>query len=232
MEDAERHLWEQYERTRSDKDRNVLVLFHMKCVFMNSTVFYRKLSTYVQQRITFDEITAAASLGLIQAVEKFDLSRNLKFITYSAQRIRGAIIDWMRSIDHIPRNHRIAIKRGAEPDVRKLSIDSVRTVSSDEGERVTTLEEVDGALPQDLQHLPEFWFWDEEAVREITGWVFGDARTVVELYYLSPLTMKQIGKRLGLSESRVSQIHTKALRKIRQRYERTFLDEEEDEERV
>ena len=200
--------------------------------------------------VDYDDLVSYGIFGLVDAVEKFDPARGVKFETYAVARIRGAVIDGLRAVDWVPRS------------VRQRAKELEKTVASLEGRlgRPAKDEEVAEALAMSLDEyhellsdvksislasLDEVWSADSDDERKLR---FGQMienpgsedpthrieaaevrrilaesidglpereRLVVALYYYEGLTLKEIGDVLSVSESRVSQIHTKAIIRLR-----------------
>jgi RNA polymerase sigma factor for flagellar operon FliA len=241
-------LWADYKRTSTSDIRDQLI------------VHYWPLVKYVASRVakglpqTVDEadLVSYGMFGLIDAIEKFDLLRDLKFETYAVVRIRGAIIDELRKADWVPRSVRakarwvdqaqanlesrlgrtptsseIAAELGmsdaefrhvrSRSDAKScVSLHGELSGSSGQGGESTTLVETisdPGAGPEDV-------FENEEVRQIVAGSIAGLAdreKTVLTLYYYQQMTLAQIGKHLGLTESRVCQIHSKAIMQLRNR---------------
>ncbi len=188
--------------------------------------------------------------GLISAIERFDLSREIKFETYAITRIRGAIIDELRTLDWVPRSVR-ARAREFERVNMKLEARLQRPPSDDEMavELEITLEDFQDALLQisnsTIVALDELWsvsdssgdqvslldtipdrgapdpqvLVDESELRDRIADAIAALpereKLVVALYYYENLTLREIGEVLGVTESRVSQLHTKAVLRLR-----------------
>ncbi len=188
--------------------------------------------------------------GLISAIERFDLTREIKFETYAITRIRGAIIDELRTLDWVPRSVR-ARAREIERVNMKLEGRLQRAPSDEEmaSELTISLEEFHDALVQisnsTIAALDELWSVSDTAGDQVSlldtladrgapdpqalvdqGELrdrIADAiaalpereKLVVALYYYENLTLREIGEVLGVTESRVSQLHTKAVLRLR-----------------
>lgn len=193
------------------------------------------------------DLVGFGTLGLIDAITKFDLDLGLTFQTYAVTRIRGAILDELRSLDWVPRSVRGRMhvidaaatafeqEHGAEPGIDELAsatgldADTVRSALT--GYRrgyVTSLDERMSDDPDNDSHgrsfvddtaeLPEEIYDHEESrqvMREQIRALPLRERAVVALYYFEELTFSEIGRVLGVSESRACQIHGRAIRALR-----------------
>lgn len=189
-----------------------------------------------------DDLISAGVLGLLDAVEKFDPSRGVQFKTYAELRIRGAILDSLRDLDWVPRSvrHRARevdstyarleqqLGRPATEEEAALALGiSLKEFQTLLGElRWLTIMGLDRddedqparQIPDDLQHLPSAEYERtelRERLAEAIDRLPERERQVVALYYLEELTMKEIGEVLGITESRVSQVHTQAMLHLR-----------------
>lgn len=235
-------LWAEYKRKETVSLRNQLIEAYLPLV----DYLAERIAERLPRCVDVEEVRSAGVLGLLDAVEGFDLSRNIKFETYCSLRIRGSILDELRSRDWVPRLVRSrAQKFGAavrqlqarlsraptpaeimaelkitpqeyealQKDVARLSIYSLsQTDESDDdvnaGARFASL--VDRRHPDPILELQK-----HEATGLVLGELIDKEREVLELYYFEGLTMKEIGKLLRLSESRVCQIHGQALERLR-----------------
>jgi RNA polymerase sigma factor for flagellar operon FliA len=239
-------LWHDYKATGRRQLRDKLI------------VHYSPLVKYVAGRVSVGlphtieqaDLVSYGMFGLIDAIEKFDTERNIKFETYAITRIKGAIIDELRSIDWVPRSVR-AKARSVEQAYAKLESTLLRTPTDSEvaeemgigeaelqqvftqisfvgvvalddllavGDRgeTTTL----GDTIADRRDGPMATFEVEEMKQVLAGAInrLGDREKVVlTLYYYEGLTLAEIGQVLSVTESRVCQIHTKAVLQLRAR---------------
>jgi len=199
--------------------------------------------------VELSDLINTGVLGLIEALSNFDPARGVKFETYAVPRIRGAILDELRSLDWVPRSTR-AKSREIEKATSKLQNQLGRPPSDRElakslklssGELFSALDDVSSTT---MLSLDELIYKEEdnrqvprvETLQDLGGEsVLGDLekeelkaylveaishlseqeRLVVALYYYEELTLKEIGEVMQISESRVSQIHTKAVLKLR-----------------
>ena len=217
---------------------------------------YVPLVRYVVSRMTITlpaglergDLVGFGTLGLIDAIGKYDLDLGLTFQTYAVTRIRGAILDELRSLDWVPRSVRSRMhaidaaaaafeqEHGAEPDVDDLAaatgLDAADVRGALAGYRrgyVTSLDERmdeddDGdsrgcTFVDETVELPEEVYDHDESRRvmreQIRALPLRD-RAVVALYYFEELTFAEIGRVLGVSESRACQVHGRAIRALRQ----------------
>jgi RNA polymerase sigma factor for flagellar operon FliA len=208
-----------------------------------------RIAMRLPPQIEVDDLINSGVLGLMDAIEKFDSSKEVKFKTYAEIRIKGAILDELRAMDWIPRSIRkvinkfvdayheleqqlgrpakdeeIAEQLGLKMDefyhllkqaagVPLVSLDSL--VDHDEKKRsiLSCLEDPKSANPFGVLGLSEMKDVIAKAIDDLPE----KEKQVVSLYYYDELTMKEIGKVLDLTESRVSQIHTKAVLRLRVR---------------
>jgi len=246
-------LWEEFRRTGDPEIRNRLVEKYLYIVKYVSDRLQQKLP----RSIPSEDIRSAASYGLIRAVENFDHERGTRFETYCATRVKGAILDELRSRDWVPRMIRNNTSRmnqvreefereiGREPtpgeladrlDVSREKVESMIRESNfvsmfsfsrceeeaqrgDADERHLIYED-----KQSHQGFERIFLKDlsDHLMRTLTH----REKMVILLYYVEDLSMKEIGKILNISESRVSQIRTNTLTKLRKKVEevRTLLE--------
>jgi len=195
-----------------------------------------------------DEVTGL--FGLIDAIRKFDTDRNIKFETYAIARIKGAIIDELRSLDWVPRSLRSKAKdlerayanleyrlRRAPSDAEVaqelgitneeyqtlltqlsytsvVALDELWNVKGERGDKVSLMETIEDTKSKDPQVTAEF----EETKRLLADCIDRlppKEKIVIALYYYEGLTLREIGEILSITESRVSQLHTKAVLRLR-----------------
>jgi RNA polymerase sigma factor (sigma-70 family) len=154
----------------------------------------RRRFARVYGNVCYDEWLSDALLGLVNAIRKFDPEKNTSFKTYATVRINGAMLDGERNRDHLPRLERQRAKRGEiEPPPPPTSIDS--------------------------EGVPESFCRDEDASEIFTGLsrCLGDRSALMfTWYYRDGITMKEIGKLLELSESRVSQLMASCRKRLKE----------------
>lgn len=241
MKEAERSkLWERYHKTKSPELREQLILEYANVV----NLVAGRLSMYLGYTVEYDDLVGYGIFGLIDAIDKFDLAKDVKFETYASLRIRGAILDQIRKMDWIPRTLRQKQKK-MESASAKLEAEYGRPVSGDEiaAELGISKEEYEGWRSEaeftNLISLDDYLEQGNEGRMETLGTKYQQPekvvqkqelkemlvealqtltekeREVITLYYYEEMTLKEISQILSVSESRVSQLHTKALKKIK-----------------
>jgi len=241
-------LWREYRRTRDRALRDRLILTYAPLVKFVAGRLGSGLPAHVEE----NDLISYGLLGLIGAIERFDPARDVKFETYAISRIKGSIIDELRSMDWVPRSvrararqieraiaqleaqlHRaptdeeIAAKLGITTeelensltDISRSSIaalDELWTLASGSGDQIAlidTIEDTQGPEPQAVLDQTE----TREALAEAIATLPEREKIVITLYYYEELTLREIGEVLGVTESRVSQLHTKAILRLRAR---------------
>jgi len=203
-----------------------------------------RMAMRLPPNISREELVSAGIVGLIDALDKFDSEMGIKFQTYAEHRIKGSILDELRKMDWIPRSvrkdiHRIedaiiAVKSrlGREPEDSEVAkemgidIDSYyRTISRARGVGLLSLDDImpDGSSPRfakQASNAPSPF--DELKIKELKKLISKSLvslskkeQLVISLYYYDELTLKEIAKVLDLTESRISQIHSKAIIRLR-----------------
>ncbi|MDR0248458.1 MAG: FliA/WhiG family RNA polymerase sigma factor [Oscillospiraceae bacterium] len=232
-------LWGDFAATRSLELRNQLVMHYIKLV---KQIALRLVPTY-RKHVDFDDLMSCGLLGLMDAIDRFDVTKEVKFETYATLRIKGEIIDQIRRQDWAPISLRQKIKRiedgittleaklgrsASEAEVAEylsMSADEVRRALDESYTfNMVALDELlmdrtagEGLLASQ-EYNPEERYEQEEVKQILARCV--DAlpekeRLVISMYYTDELTLKEIGAVLGVTESRVSQIHSKAIATLR-----------------
>jgi RNA polymerase sigma factor for flagellar operon FliA len=239
-------LWRNYKRTADPRLREQLILHYSPLVKYVAGRVGVGLPPNVEQA----DFVSSGIFGLIDAIEKFDPERAIKFETYAITRIRGAIIDELRSLDWIPRSvrqkaravehaysrlegklrrtpseaevaHEMAIPVedlhslfGQLSLANVVALDELLQAGSDSGDRlslVDTLRDTSADDPEEIAESRELRHLLAGAINTLPE----REKTVVTLYYYEGLTLAEIGGVLGVTESRISQIHTKAVLQLR-----------------
>jgi RNA polymerase sigma factor FliA len=237
-------IWETYKANGDPGARERLILQYSPLV----KYVAGRVSIGLPATIEHADLVSYGMFGLIDAIEKFDLAKGVKFETYAIARIKGAIIDELRSIDWIPRSVR-SKARDVEKALTKLEVELRRTPTEAElsAELDISLKELRQTLTQvslvslvaldesfagddsERQALvdtlqdpkapdPEASYEDVELrslLAESVNRMSEREKTVIVLYYFESMTLAQIGEVLGVTESRVCQMHTKAVLSLR-----------------
>lgn len=229
-------IWHQYCKTRDIKLKEMLTEHYVHLVKLVAG----RLGIYLTQYIDLEDLVGYGILGLIDAIDKFDPNKNVKFETYASLRIRGSILDAIRKLDWVPRTLRKKQKdidkayTALEMQLSRPPLDEEMAeylnVSIEEYNRllkevnITALVSIDDNIYQfesigDKSALvPEECVEQKEMQQTLAAVI--DAlpereKKVIFLYYYEELTLKEISKVLEVSESRVSQLHTKAVSRLR-----------------
>ncbi|MCR4587012.1 MAG: FliA/WhiG family RNA polymerase sigma factor [Lachnospiraceae bacterium] len=243
MDEAGREkLWAEYGSTNSPELREKLIVEYAPLVKLVAG----RLSMYLGYTVEYDDLVGYGVFGLIDAIDKFDPTKAVKFETYASLRIRGSIIDQIRKMDWIPRTIRQkqkkideaikAIESGTGHTASDTEIANALGISEDElldwqGQmKVTNLVslneymEAGSDVPQKDEGRSESFANPEQALEreelkqklmEALEVLTEKERKVIVLYYYEELTLKEISEVLEVSESRVSQLHTRALEKMK-----------------
>ena len=234
-------LWDDYARTRSPEIREKIILEYAPLVKLVAG----RLSMYLGYNVEYDDLVGYGVFGLIDAIDKYDNMKAVKFETYASLRIRGAILDQIRKMDWIPRTIRqkqkkidAAIKeienekgRAAtdEEIAKSLGISDEEYLSWQSQMKVTGVVSLDEFMesgteaPAQQNSQQRFETPEEVIEKEEMKKVLGQAlelltekeKKVILLYYYEDLTLKEISNVLEVSESRISQLHTRALQKLK-----------------
>lgn len=234
-------IWESYSKTKDPELKELLILEYASLV----KYVAGRLSVHVGQHVEYDDLISYGIFGLIDAIDKFDYAKGVKFETYAALRIRGAIIDSIRKMDWVPRTLRQKNKQlesafseleyelGREPTEEELS--AKLNVSLEETKEllkkssVVALISLDDYLEQNHEvnfnsaaspETPENQYDQRELKQmlvEAIEKLSEKEKKVITLYYFEDLTLKEISSIMGVSESRISQIHSKAVMRLKSR---------------
>ncbi|HHU62258.1 MAG: FliA/WhiG family RNA polymerase sigma factor [Bacillota bacterium] len=237
-------IWDAYKNNNDLKARDLLLEEYIPLV----KYVAGRLALSLPHNVETGDLESFGFFGLLDAMEKYDQLRNIKFETYASTRIRGAIIDGLRSMDWVPRStrskarsletqiYRLTNELGRNPEdseiAAALDVSPERYYELLNEVRGTTLFSLDEAVTTDSQNdnlklldlvIDKDISHDErllqnEIVEELSGAIeklSEREQLVLALYYYEELTLKEIGHVLDVSESRVSQIHTKAILTLR-----------------
>lgn len=255
MKTVEREkLWDDYRNNPSPELREKIITEYAPLV----KVVAGRLSMYLGYNVEYEDLVSYGIFGLIDAIDKFDLGKDVKFETYASLRIRGSILDQIRKMDWIPRTVRQKQKK-IEEAIRQVETRTGRNASDEDIAEALGINEAElndwqsqlkitnvvslnefveqgGEPVMDAKHNSHFIQPEDAVAEEELKKVLRDSlelltekeRKVILLYYYEDLTLKEISNILEVSESRVSQLHTKALLKMRKKmggYMGILLDE-------
>jgi RNA polymerase sigma factor FliA len=244
-----RELWRSYKQESDERARERLVLAYAPLVKFIAGRMASGLPAHVEEA----DLVSYGLLGLIGAIERYELGRDVKFETFAVARIKGAIIDELRSLDWVPRSVRsrareieranaaLEAELGRPPSEEEmadhiglgveefrdellkianssvLALDDLWTFADPEGGQVSVLDVISdpqAADPEAEAQTAELKDRLADAIESLPE----RERLVVALYYYESLTLREIGEILGVTESRVSQLHTKAVLALRSRF--------------
>lgn len=241
-------LWEEYIKTKSDRLREQIIIEYVPLVKLVAG----RLNMYLGYTVEYDDLVGYGVFGLIDAIDKFDYGKGIKFETYASLRIRGSILDQIRKMDWIPRSVRqkqkqiegaiASLEKEKGNDLKdrdiaeKLGI-SLEEYRSWEGmtniSNIASLDEfMEQGLDGGVKELRNTTYMEPEEVidksevkqmlMEALEMLTEKEKKVVLLYYYEDLTLKEVAGVLEVSESRISQLHSKALEKMKKHLGRHF----------
>ena len=235
-------VWEQYHKTHDDYYRNLLMENYRDIVRYAAERLHAKLP----DKVELDDLISAGIFGLMDAIDAFEPERGVKFETYCSARIKGSILDELRSMDWVPRlvrarAHRLSratnaleINLGRKPteeeiakeldlsmaDFTRLQKDatavgqvSLNTQYSD-GDGEKDIREID-IIKDERSENPVVEAQKRDLKNLLTKGLTRAERLIIVLYYYEEMTMKEIGATLDLSESRVSQMHSSIIDRLK-----------------
>lgn len=242
-EAGRRKLWEEYGKAKTPEIREKIILEYAPLVKLVAG----RLSMYLGYNVEYDDLVGYGIFGLIDAIDKFDSMKAVKFETYASLRIRGAILDQIRKMDWIPRTIRQRQKK-IDAVIKAIEAAYGRNATDEEiaaGLGISDSEfcewqsqmkitnvvslnefmEQGSEIPAENNRNAHFDSPEEVAEKEELKKVLKEAlelltekeRRVIELYYYEELTLKEISSILEVSESRISQLHTRGLQKMKTR---------------
>lgn len=242
-ESRERMLWIRYKEQGDSAARDQIILQYMRVV----KYIAGRMAMHVPSCVEMNDLVGWGVLGLMDAVQKFDHDQDVKFSTYASIRIRGAIIDQIRTLDWAPRSlrnmarkvgdarerlrhekgrdptlHEVAEVLGTTPEQVEDTVSQLQTAQilslddylpGDEGEETRKVD-VTGSKTLTPEQVMEGKERQDRLVQAILK-LPDQQQRVLNLYYYQELTLKEIGAVLEVSESRVCQIHTAAMKALR-----------------
>lgn len=237
----QQELWHQYSETKSPAIKEKLIIEYSHII----KYVAGRLSIYFGSNVEYDDLIGYGVFGLIDAIDKFDVNKGVKFETYASLRIRGAIIDSIRELDWVPRSLRqknkelervyaevenelghsasdqeVADKLGISLDefyklLNEVNLSSLVSLEEFLEQNYESGANLAGACKEDR---PE-GYMEVTELKEILVDAISKLpekeKTVVSFYYFDDLTLKEISAIMNVSESRISQLHTKAILRLR-----------------
>ena len=247
-DDVLAEVWIDFKANMTDQRlRNILIERYLPLVKYNAERVWQKLP----EGVDMNDLISAGVFGLMDAIEAFDMERGVKFETYCVPRIRGAMLDELRTMDWVPRlvrskaskleaaRKRVEARFGRPPTDAELaqemevSLEEFETVKSDasavnlvslnkkwyETDSYKDVREVD-IIEDSKGEDPTRGIQKRDVMRLVTRGLNRNERLIIILYYYEELTMKEIGSTLGLSESRVSQMHSSIVARLKDQLNR------------
>lgn len=240
-ENINHDLWKQYQNTRDPELREKLIIEYSHLI----KYIAGRLNIYFGSNVEYDDLVGYGVFGLIDAIDKFDINKGVKFETYASLRIRGSIIDSIREMDWVPRSLR---QKNKELEKVYSEVENELGHSASDKEisqklgitvndfykllnevNITSMVSLEDFLEQnyeigigesaaDAEEHPERQMELKELGRilsEAIDKLPDKEKTVVGLYYYEELTLKEISAIMKVSESRISQLHTKAILRLK-----------------
>lgn len=244
MKEVERQkIWEKYTKNPTQEMREQIIIEYAPLV----KIVACRLSMYLGGNVEYEDLVSYGVFGLIDAIDKFDTNKDVKFETYASLRIRGSILDQIRKMDWIPRTVRqrqrkideaiksLEARTGKTPTdemlAEELGVSGEELLSWQSQLKVTNVvslnEFVESGNEPVMDAKGNFRFAQPEEViaetelkrmlKDAMQLLTEKEQKVILLYYYEDLTLKEISRVLEVSESRISQLHTKALQKMKKK---------------
>lgn len=244
MKEVERQkIWEKYTKNPTQEMRVQIIIEYAPLV----KIVAGRLSMYLGGNVEYEDLVSYGVFGLIDAIDKFDTNKDVKFETYASLRIRGSILDQIRKMDWIPRTVRqrqrkideaiksLEARTGKTPTdemlAEELGVSGEELLSWQSQLKVTNVvslnEFVESGNEPVMDAKGNFRFAQPEEViaetelkrmlKDAMQLLTEKEQKVILLYYYEDLTLKEISRVLEVSESRISQLHTKALQKMKKK---------------
>jgi RNA polymerase sigma factor for flagellar operon FliA len=235
-------IWEHFHKTRDNNHRNLLMEHYRDLVKYCAERVHSKLPGKVE----LDDLISAGTFGLMDAIDAYDPSRGVKFETYCSPRIKGSILDELRSMDWVPRlvrarahqlaraTHSLETHLGRKPteeeiaeelDMDRDEFDKLQrdantasqvslNTNYNEGDSEKDIREID-IIKDEKSENPVTEAQKRDLKNLLTKGLTRAERLIIVLYYYEEMTMKEIGATLDLSESRVSQMHSSIVARLK-----------------
>ena len=244
MKEVERQkIWEKYTKNPTQEMREQIIIEYAPLV----KIVAGRLSMYLGGNVEYEDLVSYGVFGLIDAIDKFDTNKDVKFENYASLRIRGSILDQIRKMDWIPRTVRqrqrkideaiksLEARTGKTPTdemlAEELGVSGEELLSWQSQLKVTNVvslnEFVESGNEPVMDAKGNFRFAQPEEViaetelkrmlKDAMQLLTEKEQKVILLYYYEDLTLKEISRVLEVSESRISQLHTKALQKMKKK---------------
>ena len=244
MKEVERQkIWEKYTKNPTQEMREQIIIEYAPLV----KIVAGRLSMYLGGNVEYEDLVSYGVFGLIDAIDKFDTNKDVKFETYASLRIRGSILDQIRKMDWIPRTVRqrqrkideaiksLEARTGKTPTdemlAEELGVSGEELLSWQSQLKVTNVvslnEFVESGNEPVMDAKGNFRFAQPEEViaetelkrmlKDAMQLLTEKEQKVILLYYYEDLTLKEISRVLEVWESRISQLHTKALQKMKKK---------------
>ena len=223
-------VWADYQRSKEPALRNRLVVQYSPLV----KYVAGRMRSRLPQSVDQDDLVSDGVLGLMDAIERFDPDRGLSFQTFAVPRIRGAIIDGLRAMDFVPRSVRDKVRIVAQATAvleERLGRPPEDTeIAREIGVPVQQVRDLTKQASSNHANLDDFELADELAsaadesveagdvnasLRRVVAELNERDQVVIALYYFEGLTLAEIGRVLGVTESRISQVHSRATASLR-----------------
>lgn len=245
QKDEIEELWKKFKEEGDSKSRDSLILYYSPL----AKYVAGKIAAGLPQSVELADLISHGIFGLIDAVEKFDYRRGIKFETYAISRIRGAILDALRSVDWVPRSLRSKAREierafvSLESKLQRVPTDVEladelnislselnNTLSRLSYSRILALDELWTSEPDenelricetivDYQSEDPYSFLEVKETRDVLRkaitYLTNREKEIITLYYFHGFTFGEIGEILGVTESRISQIHTKIMLRLK-----------------
>lgn len=229
------NLWNEFQETRDLGIRNKLVVDNLHIVKR----IVGRMASNVSSYVAYDDLMNCGVIGLIDAVEKFDVSKKVRFATYAYMRVKGEVLDYLRKLDwasnslrhkikRIEEGYRILEQKGEPVNDEKVAeflhmdVDEMnKVIENSYTFNLIYIDEIlgDGEIAKNGESIEEKIENSEikQKLLDSIDHLSDKEKKIISMYYVDELTLKEIGMIMNLSESRICQIHSKAILKLRSR---------------